>query len=293
MENRLTIMETQEQLHQVKTEGNEFIALWKIFSPNSKSSKNIFLNHGTFSDRRICLSISQYFAEQGYNCWIMEWRNHGSSSPSVKKINFENIGIEDYPLVFDYLFKTLKIKEIDSICHSGAGICLSIFLATYPAYISKINRIAMFGSQAYGANHSFKNHLKLLLGKYVNALLGYSPAKIFGRPHDEDYFFMKQWYDWNLTKKFIGTNGVDYEKEFQKIKIPILSICAKGDDFIAPKIGCELFLNAFQNPKNQLLYCSIENGFKEDYNHSRILQSRNASKEIWPKVAKWLKGEPV
>jgi predicted alpha/beta hydrolase len=281
-------MEIHENLFKVKTEGDEYIALWKISSPNSDVSKNIFLNHGTFSDRKICLSISQYFAEKGYNCWIMEWRNHGFSSPSNKKINFENIGTEDYPIIFDYLFNTLGISKIDSICHSGAGICLSIFLVKNPDFQTKFNRIVMFGSQSFGANINFKNYLKLLIGKYVNALLGYSPAKMFGKPHDEDYFFMKQWYDWNLTKKFIGMNRVDYEKEMQKIKTPILSICAKGDDFIAPKEGCQLFLNAFQNPKNKLLYCSIENGFKEDYNHSRIIQSRNAAAEIWPIALNWI-----
>ncbi|MFK8009237.1 MAG: alpha/beta fold hydrolase [Saprospiraceae bacterium] len=281
-------MEIQEQLHQIKTEGNEFIALWKISSPNSKVSKNIFLSHGTFSDRRICLSIAQYFAEKEYNCWIMEWRNHGASSPSNKKINFENIGTDDYPIVFEYLLYTLNISNLDSILHSGGGICLSIFLITNPNYISKFNRVVFFGSQAYGAAYNKKNYAKTLIGKYVSALLGYSPAKLFGRPHNEDHFFMKQWYDWNLTKKFIGMNGVDYEKEMPKINIPILSICGKGDDYIAPKEGCELFLNAFKNPKNQLLFCSIENGFKEDYNHSRLLQSRNSRTEIWPLVANWL-----
>jgi len=285
-------MATKEQLHKVKTEGNEFIALWKISSPNSIASKNIFLSHGTFSDRRICLSIAQYFAEKEYNCWIMEWRNHGASSPSNKKINFENIGTDDYPIVFEYLINNLNISHLNTILHSGGGICLSIFLATNPKYISKFNRVVFFGSQAYGAAYNFKNYLKTIAGKYVSALLGYSPAKFFGRPHNEDHFFMKQWYDWNLTKKFIGMNGVDYEKEMPKITIPILSICGKGDDYIAPKEGCELFLNAFKNPKNKLLFCSIENGFKEDYNHSRLLQSRNSSAEIWPIVADWLNEQP-
>lgn len=281
-------MKTQEELIKIKTEGEEFIALWKIFSPENDSDQHIFLSHGTFSDRRICLSIAEYFAEKNYTCWIMEWRNHGSSSPSNKKINFENIATDDYPIVFEYLFNQLNINKINCILHSGAGICLSIFLVTNPQYNSNFNRVAMFGSQAFGVNYNFKNYLKLLIGKYTNAILGYSPAKMFGKPHDEDYFFMKQWYDWNLSKKFIGMNRTDYEKELPKVKVPILSICAKGDDFIAPKIGCELFLNAFKNPENQLLYCSIENGFKEDYNHSRVLQSRNSRAEIWPKVEEWL-----
>jgi len=282
-------MKIQEQLFKIKTEGDEFIALWKIASTKSEASKNIFLNHGTFSDRKICLSISQYLAERGYNCWIIEWRNHGFSSPSNKKINFENIGIDDYPIVLEYLFNTLKIKSLDSVMHSGGGICLTIFLATYPEYVPKFNRVVFFGSQAFGAAYNPKNYVKTLLGKSLSALLGYTPAKSFGRPHNENHFFMKQWYEWNLTKKFIGMNGIDYEKEMPKITIPILSICGKGDNYIAPKEGCELYLNAFQNPKNKLLFCSLENGFKEDYNHSRLLQSRNSRAEIWPIVTDWLK----
>jgi len=77
----------------------------------------------------------------------------------------------------------------------------------------------------------------------------------------------------------------------EKIKIPILSICGGGDTFIAPKEGCEKFLNAFQNPKNKLLYCTKSNGYKEDYNHSRILQSRNSKAEIWNIALGWLKEE--
>ena len=87
-------------------------------------------------------------------------------------------------------------------------------------------------------------------------LTGGIPARKTGSPHDEDYFMMKQWFDWNLSKKFVGKNDFDYQPQMPKITIPILSIAAKGDTFIAPKAGCEQFLNAFKNPKNKLLFCS-------------------------------------
>lgn len=73
-----------------------------------------------------------------------------------------------------------------------------------------------------------------------------------------------------------------------QINIPILSICAKGDNFIAPKEGCEKFLKAFKNDKNRLIFYSKENGNLEDYNHSRILKSKSSKKEIWPIVENWI-----
>ena len=99
---------------------------------------------------------------------------------------------------------------------------------------------------------------------------------------------MKQWFNWNLNKNFIGENGFNYLDKMNEIKVPILSICAKGDHFIAPKVGCEKFLNAFEHNTNKLLYISIENGNLEDYNHSRILKSKNSKKELYPKVEQWI-----
>ena len=74
------------------------------------------------------------------------------------------------------------------------------------------------------------------------------------------------------------------------IDFPILAINGAGDKNIAPRQGCEDFLNAFENPKNKFLFCSVAGGYKEDYNHSRIMHSRNAQAEIYPKVLDWING---
>jgi len=78
-----------------------------------------------------------------------------------------------------------------------------------------------------------------------------------------------------------------------KIKVPILSICAKGDNFIAPKTGCEDFIKAFHNDTNKLLFLSKSNGNLEDYNHSRILKSQNSKKELWPLVVDWINEKKI
>ena len=276
------------QLYQVPTEQNEYIALWQITTEKSQADKNVFLTHGTFSNRKVILRIAEYLADNGYQSWIMEWRNHGESSPSKAKLNFEIIGKRDFPIVFDYLENTWGIQKYDCVTHSGGGISWSIFLINHPQYLSKFNRAVFFGCQAFGAADNFKNYAQIFIGKYVTALLGYSPAKWVGSPHNEPYFFMKQWNDWNLQGKFLGENGIDYEKEMDKIDIPILSICGGGDKLIAPKVGCKKFLDAFQNPKNKFLYCAKSTGFREDYNHSRVLQSRNSRAEIWDIALDWL-----
>ena len=70
----------------LKTKDNQKIALWKISNGEENVIGNIFLTHGTFSNKNICLGIANYFAIQGYCCYIMEWRNHGKSTSTKQDL---------------------------------------------------------------------------------------------------------------------------------------------------------------------------------------------------------------
>ncbi len=224
----------------------------------------------------------------------MEWRNHGESSKAQKEFDFETIARYDLKSSFEFLFNDQNIQNIDCLAHSGGGIALTILLINNKGYHSKISSITLFGVQAFGAGTKFNNRIKILGGKYLTALLGIVPAKTAGSTeHSESYYTMKQWFNWNLRHDFIGENGIDYLRKMNEIEIPILSICASGDNFIAPKVGCEKYLNAFENTKNQLVYLSKKNGNLENYNHSRILKSQNSMKEIWPIVIEWINKKTI
>jgi len=264
------------------------LALWKIYPDMIEKGKDIFLTHGTFSNRMVCMGISEFLVKRGYTCWILEWRNHGRSSTINETFNFEKIGKEDVEKAFNYLFKKEKIDKIDCVTHSGGGISLVINLIEHRKNIERIKRIVFFACQSFGTGYTSTNHLKLILGKYLSKLLGYVPAQLIGRPHNANYTFMKQWYDWNLSKEFKSETGRDYKLEMPEIKIPILSICGYGDTFVAPVFACEEYLSTFKNPNNRLLACGKVTGFLEDYNHSRLIYSRNAEKEIYPEVLNWI-----
>ncbi len=278
----------KEQLHHIKTSDNENIALWKL-SPINDLKKHIFLTHGAFSNRKTFTGITTFLCERGYTCWIMEWRNHGESSKSTKKFNLETVANYDMQSTFQYLFKTIKLDRIDCIAHSGGGIALTMFLIHNPTYKSKINTISLFAVQAFGAGTKFENKAKLRLGKYLAAMLGRIPAKIAGSvENSESYYTIKQWFNWNLNNNFIGENDINYLEKMQTIKIPIYSICCRGDKLLAPKKGCEQYLNAFKNNENRLYFCSTDTGSLEDYNHSRVILSQNAKRELYPLVLKWI-----
>lgn len=306
-----------ENLKFVTTKDDVQIAIWHIFDHKKQQhlskntplkAQNIFLTHGTFSDKKTCIRIAEYLAEFGHHCYIMEWRGHGASSAPKDKFNFETVATYDYKATFRYLFEKLKLDNLHCVTHSGGGIGLTMFLIQNPDYIDKINSASMFACQAYSAALHLMNRLKIFIAKYLNRLSGYIPAqRLKLGPVNESYHTMKQWYDWNLQKNFHSSflkqhmfdtasmdtcatddAPLDYRQHMPKITIPIYAISAKGDMFISPTLGCRALFNDFKNPVNVFREYSLSHGDLDDYTHSRILNSRHAAEEIWPTVAAWI-----
>ena len=326
-----------ENLIFVKTKDNVQIAIWHIFDSEKQphladcatlKAQNIFLTHGTFSDKKTCLRIAEYLAKLGHNCYIMEWRAHGASSTPKDKFNFETVATYDYEATFRYFFEELKLNNLHCVTHSGGGVGLTMFLIQNPHYIDKINSASMFACQAYGAASNPISYVKILVVKLLTRLLGYIPAKKLKLgPFNESYYTMSQWYNWNLRKNFHsssikqkdintgversaftnptnqqsvtnlsninGDDSFDYRQYMPTISVPIYAISAKGDKFISPTQGCLSLFNDFNNSLNNnsanvFREYALSNGDLDDYSHSRILNSRPAAKEIWPTVAAWI-----
>ncbi len=268
---------------------NANLALWKVYSDSSSKGKDVFLTHGTFSNRKICMGITEYLVKRGYNCWILEWRNHGESSITKSDYDFEDVAKEDIDIALRYLFEEEQLRKIDCVTHSGGGLCLTLNLLEHPEYTERINRMVFFGCQAWGAADNLFRRLRMIVVNFFGKSLGYLPGKILKRPHNEDYSILKHWFRWNLSKEFKNEEGRDYQSEMPQIKIPILAICGTGDTMIAPAQGCQDYLASFKNPNNKVLVCGINTGYMEDYNHGRIIYSRSAEKEIYGEVLNWIK----
>ncbi|MDO5767953.1 MAG: alpha/beta fold hydrolase [Psychrobacter sp.] len=287
-----------ESLQLITTEDNQQVAVWQVADDHQATyiGQNVLMIHGAFSDKRILLGIARYLAQQGYHCYIMEWRGHGASPKAKADFNLETVALYDVAATFDYLFNTLGLSSVHCITHSGGGMCLTMFLIQHPTYIDKVNSISMFACQAFGAALTPKRYARVLMGRTMTKALGYLPAKRFGLGSiNESYFTMKQWFNWNLHRNFasscIKKDGqlFDYKAQMPKVNAPIYSIAAAGDVFIAPPSGCQLYLDSYNNRNNQFREFGVAKGDLDNYNHGRIMMSQNAAKEVWPTVLTWIK----
>lgn len=289
-----------ENLILLPSKDKQQIAIWQVSdsrhdNKRTTSKQHILLLHGAFSDKRILLGIAHMLAEQGHDCYIMEWRGRGSSSIPKEHFNLETIALFDIDATIPYLIDELGLPSLHCITHSGGGICLTMFLIQNPQYIDKINSISMFACQVFSAALTPSRYAKVWMGKTMSKMLGYFPAKRFNLGTiNESYTTMKQWFDWNLKKNFHSSyfkadkQAFDYQAQMPNITVPIYSIAAAGDTSVAPPNSCQIFLDSYHNPANQFREFAVNKGDLEDYNHSRIMMSRNAATEIWPTVLAWI-----
>ncbi|MBJ8497929.1 alpha/beta fold hydrolase [Acinetobacter oleivorans] len=285
-------MSNHKKLHILDAgDGSEF-ALWEISKRKNALIKKeaVFLSHGAFSDKTVCMGIADYLVNHGYICFILEWRGHGTSPETDIPFNFETVALYEYKAAFHYIYHHFNIASLHCVTHSGGGLCLTMFLINYPEYLKNIQSITFIACQAFGAVNNSFDFIKVFSAKLVVKGLGQIPANKFklGRVN-ETYYTMKPWFNWNLKKNFMSEfKNIDYKKYMSSIGIPIYSISGTGDKFIAPVHGCYKYLQAFENKNNIFREFGISKNNLEDYSHSRIALSQNAAKEVWPTILQWI-----
>ena len=197
--------------------------------------------------------------------------------------------LEDSLAVISYINSLYPHTKMHWIGHSGGGLAILMTLVRNSNFRSNIASITTLASQATDAGLTPSNRLKIHIGNLLTRILQVAPGKIIGLGPENEYArVMQQWFRWNLSGDWLGTDGFNYMKGLSSLDTPVLTFSGEGDTFIAPASGCVKLHKALASSNKVYHHCAIKNGYKEDYNHSRIIASRSAMRDIWPKIEQWL-----
>ena len=123
----------------------------------------------------------------------------------------------------------------------------------------------------------------------AESLLDYSPGRAFGvGPENEPKGILSQWYRWNRTRRWTGRDGFDYLAALRDLTVPTLCLAGAGDRWIAPAPGCRRLFDALGSRDKEWILCAKSEGFTEDFGHARLIASRAAQREVWPRIRDWL-----
>lgn len=276
----------------VKTEDGVELAVWQS---GDMTGPSVVLTHGTFSDHRICAALAHFLADAGFSCWTFDWRGHGASSRAPLDFTFDTVALRDVPAVVDAVVALTGRAQLFWVGHSGGALLASMWSARFPELAARrLNGIVMLGAQVTHAGRSLLERAAvhaLHAATYVRERL---PGKLLRvGPERESAALMRQWCRWNLDREFRGLDGFDYFAALARVNVPVLGLAGAGDSFIAPRGGCRALVDAYGSADATFRLCGATQGFAEDYTHDRLILSRNASCEIWPMIARWLRAHCV
>ncbi len=257
-------------------------------NPNGRLNP-VLLAHGTFSNHRSVQRLATYLASQGFDCWMLDFQGHGKSDKPKQQPNFDGMCIDDAAASLDYLKTLYPAESIIWIGHSGGGLAALTLLCRKPEYADVVRALVTIGSQATHAAKRFKYRLIIQASRFITGVLRMAPGKYFKLgPENEFGPVMMQWYRWNLSGRWLSDDGFDYLNALPSITVPTLMLSGTGDVFIAPPEGCLALYERIGSSVKQYRECGEHTGFAEDYDHTRLVSSRNASREIWPLISDWL-----
>jgi len=249
----------------------------------------VVLTHGTFSNGRICSRLAEYLAENGFDCWVLELRGHGESQGNVPNPDFEAFGLFDVPAALKLVSTETGRPEVFLVGHSGGGLAFLMHLTRRPAARSAVRGLVMLASQATHACASRRGRMIVTGARLATNLLGYTPGPAFRLgPENEAKGVLEPWFRWNRSGRWTGRDGFDYLAALRDLAVPTLCLAAPGDRVIAPAEGCRRLFEALGGEDKQWMLCGVSEGFSEDFGHARIVASRSAQREIWPRISDWL-----
>jgi oxygen-independent coproporphyrinogen-3 oxidase len=278
---------TRSERHRVLAEDGVALSLTRVVGDDGRGLP-VVLTHGTFSNAGICARLAGYLAGHGFDCWILELRGHGASQRAVPAPSFEAFGRLDVPAALEAV-RAHTAQPVFLVGHSGGGLAFLMHLVRQPSARTDVRGVVLLGSQATEACATWRGRLFVAFGRLTDVTLGYTPGRALGLgPEDEPGGVLTEWYRWNRTRRWTGQDGVDYLTELGDLSVPALCVAGAGDRFIAPPAGCRRLYDALGSADKAWFLAARSEGFSEDFGHARLIASRAAQREIWPRVRDWL-----
>lgn len=260
------------------------------FSGDVRCDTPVLLTHGTLSNAQVCVRLASFLADQGFDCWILEWRGHGQSAAGDASPDFQYLADVDVPAGLDAVRDATGKPNVFLVGHSGGGLVFLMHLARQPESRARVRGLVTLASQATEAGGTWRDKAKIAGFAVVNNVLGHLPGPMLGLgPENEWRGVMNQWFRWNWSRRWLARDGFDYAKALRDVDVPTLCLAGAGDRFIAPVRGCERLYDVLGSRDKQFVLCGTSAGFAEEYDHTRIIASRAAGQEIWPVILTWMR----
>jgi pimeloyl-ACP methyl ester carboxylesterase len=249
----------------------------------------VVLTHGLFSNRQVCAPMARYLASEGFDCWVLELRGHGASEKPGPRPDPEHWGAYDVPAALETVRGLTGQATVQLVAHSVGGLAFLMYLARRPERRASVAGLVTLGCHATGMYSTVCSRLAAEGARLGAAVLGYAPGRAWRLgPENEAKSVLDVCLRWSRTRRWVGADGFDYLAALADLRVPTWSLAGAGDHAIAPAAACRQLYDAIGSPWKRWTLCGRAEGFSEDFTHVRLIASRAAQREIWPRIKDWL-----
>lgn len=263
----------------------------------------VFLLHGSMENGKIFYSKSlkgyaPFLAKRGYDVFIVDMQGRGESTPTMsKKSLYGQVDVikTDIPL------SLAKIKEIKgdvpvyAAAHSWGGVLLLAYMARFE---HQIKNAVLFGVKRYISVRGWEYFKRLrigwyLLGSILNPIYGFFPAVKLGAGSDNEptnhYKQINEWLKLGAPWKD-NVDGYNYGEALAKKALPpLLFLAGKNDSLLGHPKDVQSLMAEVKHAKKDYWFLAKESGNLHDYGHVDMLSHKDAPKDHFPEIAKWMK----
>lgn len=282
------------RIYRVTTEDDVEIAVTRLGSGASIGAP-VILVHGTFCQRSFWVSnkgvgLGPYLRGRGYDVWIPEVRGHGRS-PRDRR--YRGWSAEDQ-MRFDLpAVQRLVADEREGrahwVGHSWGGVAILGAIGGDWLNEDAIRSAVVLGANITEGDAWLKRRLPRAAAWSALTCLGRVPAGLFRLgPEPESRGYMLDFFRWKGPNAAWRTaDGRDYWDGIRRAKVPLLAFAA-ADDTSDPVPGCRFMFDAYGAHDKEWVLLGADRGFSKDYGHVEMIVSKEASREVWPRIGDWL-----
>ncbi|MBX5482452.1 MAG: alpha/beta fold hydrolase [Myxococcaceae bacterium] len=289
----------------------------------------VLLCHGLAANHRNMdleppLSLAMYLAEQGFDCYSVDWRGTGRSRGAPKGRRSSDYSVDDHILLDGPAFLNEVLRRTGAqrafwVGHSlgglvGYGVAQGPEAAhlaglvtlgspaffRYQPYMHRLLRVARTLAWPWALHQRvfslltapFLGHVTLPLTEVVFNPEHIPPtaqrkiyAQVVSSVGRKVLLQFSDWLDHDAFRSF--DRSVDYRAGMARIRIPVL-VAGGSSDRLAPPDVVTAAYEVLGSPDKTLMIFGRDNGDRLDYGHGDLIFGLGAPTEVFPRIRDWL-----